>query len=842
MMHHFTGRILRIGLLILVARVDGSPPADQPVLNVALGKTYKFNKTTPTTAFEPNYHLSTDPEDKTQLTDGRYGAGGNNLLWTQKEALAWTRQPIVSFTIDLETIEPIDGISYSTAGHLGNVNLPASISLFVSDDGASYFYAGDLVRLSTGTAVPDVTLYATHRYRADGLETKGRFVRFIIRAGGGGNVVCDEVEIYRGDNSFLELPRSSDSFAANDMPAMEALSDGLVTDARARHRIRSDLVEMEGRVANSRLPYSEKQAALRHLLALTEEIETFPRIDENGFRAVIPFNKVHRRILATNARILRSRDLPPFFAWKNNRYDPIDRFEAPERAPDAPPSLDLAILNGEFRSASFNVTNATDEPLSVSLRIEELPSAPQPEYVTVYQLEYVETTRLEIVGDPLVPAPRNSKGYSVDLPAGLTRQVWLTFNPRDLPAGRHAGAVSVTVDALDMVLELPLSVEVFPFEFPDQPALSLYMWDYANNGYGEAEDAILSDMRAHYVDSAWGNDDVLPRLTAADFDEHGNLLNSLDFSSFDAWMDQWRGRGIRYYLVALANTRTVLETLSPGSKEFNRAVGEWSAAFSAHCRKTGLEPGQVAVVISDEPHSDEAARTLVHWAEAIKESASEIRIMNNPVHTVKFDSQAMLESSDFLCPNLGTLSAGMPKSGAIYADLKAAGKKFWIYSCSGPAAHMDPYDYNRMHAWYAWKYGATGSGFWSYMDGGGSSAWNPYRAAFACFTPVYITDTDVTGGKHWEAVREGVQDYEYFHMLAKRLDELTAQGMSGKAIDDAKQLLEELPEQVAPGNFDQGKSYRWSGDKDRSVADQACRRILETLVKLYQIDTSESQQ
>ena len=64
---------------------------------------------------------------------------------------------------------------------------------------------------------------------------------------------------------------------------------------------------------------------------------------------------------------------------------------------------------------------------------------------------------------------------------------------------------------------------------------------------------------------------------------------------------------------------------------------------------------------------------------------------------------------------------------------------------------------------------------------------------------------------------------------------LTAQGKSGQAMDNATRLLEEIPEQIAPGDFDQARSYRWDREKDRSPADKACRRILDALVQLREL-------
>ena len=45
-------------------------------VNIARGTKYRFDKMTQTSAFMPNYPLSTDKVDKVQLTDGEYFPAG----------------------------------------------------------------------------------------------------------------------------------------------------------------------------------------------------------------------------------------------------------------------------------------------------------------------------------------------------------------------------------------------------------------------------------------------------------------------------------------------------------------------------------------------------------------------------------------------------------------------------------------------------------------------------------------------------------------------------------------------------------------------------------------------
>ena len=152
-------------------------------------------------------------------------------------------------------MEPIAGISYSSAI---SVAWPVAISLFTSDNGKEFYYVDDVIRLSAKRGVPGEG-HSTHRYIAEGLATKGRYVRLVVRAGQGANTRCDEIEVYRGSEQQLEQERAGKPLT--EMKDMEAFSVGMVTDAGARIRLRQDLAAMRKRVEASKLRPGAKSAA-----------------------------------------------------------------------------------------------------------------------------------------------------------------------------------------------------------------------------------------------------------------------------------------------------------------------------------------------------------------------------------------------------------------------------------------------------------------------------------------------------------------------------------------------------------------------------------------------------
>ena len=96
---------------------------------------------------------------------------------------------------------------------------------------------------------------------------------------------------------------------------------------------------------------------------------------------------------------------------------------------------------------------------------------------------------------------------------------------------------------------------------------------------------------------------------------------------------------------------------------------------------------------------------------------------------------------------------------------------------------MDPYSYYRLQAWHCWQIGGTGSFFWAFGDNSGSSSWNEYLAAHnGPFTPLFLDAETVVAGKQMEAIRESVEDFEYFVMLRRATDRAKAAGRVDAAI------------------------------------------------------------
>src|SRR4051812_41757810 len=157
--------VLAIATTVLMFGVpDVAAQAIAGAPNLALGRPYTL---TP----RPNYLLTTDADDDRQLTDGSYTA--SDPIWLRSSTVGWQYQTPVTIVVDLQSVQPIGGVSFRTAAGRAGVQWPRSIFVLVSDDNQRFYPVDDL---TVSAASPPSTGSAAYRYASSGLRTHGRYV------------------------------------------------------------------------------------------------------------------------------------------------------------------------------------------------------------------------------------------------------------------------------------------------------------------------------------------------------------------------------------------------------------------------------------------------------------------------------------------------------------------------------------------------------------------------------------------------------------------------------------------------------------------------------------------
>ena len=764
--------------------------------NIAAGRPYRMHP-------RPNYPHCTDPGDRTQLTDGVYAKG---YFWVQKPTVGWTNAAFVTVTIDLGAAAPIGGVSFNTAAGVAGVRWPMAILVLVSDDDKTYHHVGDLATSSVSAAG-----YAVHRFRTEKLATRGRYVKLMV-VGNGAFVFVDEIEVYRGAKELLGRP--SGGQRVTDVGRF--LRHRQVT-VGVRRRLRADLSAVAEAAKAAKLPSAE-------LSAVAKQIDRVKVDAVDELRTVLPLNELHRRIFAVQAAVWRTRFAGPLVVWRKNRWDMLSPTEPPRTGGAR---LDVAMMRREYRGAAFQISNVSPKTMTCHLRFASLPGGACPNYVRLYEVPFTDTKSGVPVAAAMPEARHDADAWRVDVPAGMTRQVWLTFGPDTPPAGEHRGRLVVQPGDL----AVPVRLKVYPLTFPAQPALHLCGWDYTDrdacyNVTPANRAAVIRMLREYYVDAPWAQRSAMP---AGAYDRTGKMTRPPDDGAFRTWLGRWPDA--RRYLVFLS-VSSRFAGVEMGSPAFRAALTAWINWWVRRLGQLGVPAEKLGLLLVDEPHSREQDRIIIEYAKVIRAAQPKVVIWQDPTWREPWQATPELfDVCDVLCPNLPMWIAQGKRFADFYAARRRDGRELWFYSCSGPGKLLDPYSYHRMQHWFCWKHGAKGSGFWAFGDSNGASSWNEYLSVRGAYTPLFLDDKTVTRGKHMEAIREGVQDYEYLRMLRDRVAAMEKTSPKHPCLPAARALLAAAADRVTACMTDVGQIH-WQRPKDRGVADRVRVEVLDMLVSL----------
>jgi hypothetical protein len=790
--------------------------------NIARGAKYALSPA-------PNYSYCTDSDDVKQLTDGRSTAGH---FWTEKGTVGWSGAKYATVTVDLGQVEPIGGVALTTAAGAADVTWPAAIHVLLSDDGQTYRDAGDLIDLDRKKGGPLPKGYAIRRLVTDELATRGRFVKFaIIPLPGGPYIFADEVEVFRGADDLLERSPRGEAVTVAQIFEKGRIARSL------RIRFTRDADMLRQKIGSAKLADdSVRRSLLESVEEAAAELDPEAITIDRSFRAVLPLSSGHAKLFEIQAAFWRALDRPQLSAWVPSTWEPLDLSGVPPLG--NPGQIEVHSMSGEYRAAAFNLANASDQPIKVRIRFEGLPKAPTPDYITLHQVQWTDTSQSEPVAAALPKVEPQDGTWTIDVLPGIVRQVWLTFNPVDVPADEFSGKIVVESTQTGS-LEIPVCMRVWPFEFPERTSLLLGGWSYTNgDAYGVTagnRQVFIKHLQDHFVNSPWASSGV---MRSFEFAKGDPSRIKLDTQSFDRWIKLWPNAERYMVFLSVAHYSGAISTTFGGAKigspEFDQRVDTWISAWVEHLKSKGIQPNQLGLLIHDEPHEGSDIGAFLAWSRAIRAAQPEVLIWEDPTYRNPLKAPPELfEACDVLCPNRPMWLGGGKSFERFYRQQREQGRDLQFYSCSGPARLLDPYSYYRLQAWHCWQEGGNGSYFWAFGDNSGSSSWNEYFITRNAFTPLFIDDVSVTPGKQMEAVRESVEDYEYFVILAAAVEQAKKSGRTGSDVAKAEALLSSAAPRVL--SAENAHKIGLRDAKDRTIADTARVEILEALLGLKQL-------
>ena len=454
----------------------------------------------------------------------------------------------------------------------------------------------------------------------------------------------------------------------------------------------------------------------------------------------------------------------------------------------------------------------------------------------VRQVAYVfvqqPTDDLGEVGAWPDPLPLHSR--PVTLSADANHPFWITAHiPAGTPAGDYRGQVAVQAQGVNQ--KVPIQVHVWGFDLPrdthvrsgfglDSDAIRRYHNLETDEELQQVYELYLRSFAAHRVcPYTFGRDIEVKWTTTPD----GHIEPQLDFSGFD--------QDARHALDELGFNSFMLRLTGMGGGTYHdRRLGQ----IAGHQQGTPeYEAAFQKYLHAVQDHLDQRGwlrKAYVYWFdEPNPRDFDFVRDGMQLIHRAGPRLTRLLTTHptpelygdvDLWCLPTSTLDP------AVVDQRKTAGEEIWWYLCTGPKApyftlFMDHYGTEmRLWLWETWKYRLDGilvwdTNYWT-SDAAypGGDTQNPWEDTMS-WTSGYSTpagqrlpwgngdgrffyppnrDPSVDKTKYlegpipsirWELLCDGIEDYEYFHLLRSEIERLKQSGADPATYRDAEKLL-----------------------------------------------------
>jgi hypothetical protein len=388
-----------------------------------------------------------------------------------------------------------------------------------------------------------------------------------------------------------------------------------------------------------------------------------------------------------------------------------------------------------------------------------------------------------------------SAAKQMDAEAGRCQAVYLTIRvPQDAQAGDYEGSVTFRADKGERTL--PLLLTVYPLTLPDERHLMVTEW-FSTNRFKQFHGVDPSDPNAFYrmlgvyarnmADHRQNVFRVSPDLIRATKRRDGKL--TFDFSRFDQWCEvfwatrrmdlletgfvaQFRDGGWSSKEIVLRDFRVRDEEKAasvtlPG-KEY---LLQFLPTLEQHLQERGWLDKTV-FHIADEP-SD---HNIMTWREA-----SDFVHRYGPIlrRVDAIETPHCLDRLEVWVPKLDHYAAWQE----AFDDARRRGNEMWFYTVgifqagAYPNKTVDvPLIQSRTMHWLNYRFGLTGYLHWGY------NSWtdDPFEAPGQHRGDgwhVYPAPGGLLDSLRWEQMRNGIQDYEYLHLLEEKVSQMK-KGMS----------------------------------------------------------------
>ena len=484
---------------------------------------------------------------------------------------------------------------------------------------------------------------------------------------------------------------------------------------------------------------------------------------------------------ALHDRVAKIEGATTFVVWTCSPYIATGPSTMPP-ALGAPPKLILQAAQNETEHVVVNVTNFTDAPIEFQLD-GSLPGqvgrARSGLNTTVQKLAQFHP---KLLGKEPKDLPEKEDGLAMPLVElnGLgtffvqpysTRQVWVTVQARDLKPGTTGHGLRVVPLSVPLpAVSVPVEMTVWPFRIEDEAPIGVFCFDYAGD----------YDWMKSYKINLWFRGTFPNKLQ---LDQDGNL------KPYKTDIDRVKQRmteGARKFLLSYGYTGSFIEWANKSkipymSDQWKRLFKEILSRMVKEFLEAGLKHEDFALQTIDEAHGEQV-KQVIETTPLIREVDPKVRT----AMTIMTD----LEDLKKMAPHV---DVWVNRNGAMWGkdqwdffhSEQAKGKP--IYSWSMPCnPKSKPITDFRTYGWRAMKFDFDAIGFFLYFG----LVYDPMRKGGGFAT------------RHWEAWRDGVEDYQILWTLKQEIRQARERGVAKDKLDASEKLLvKAVNDVITPGFF-----------------------------------------
>ncbi len=441
--------------------------------------------------------------------------------------------------------------------------------------------------------------------------------------------------------------------------------------------------------------------------------------------------------------------------WQQDPWLPVEKWFESMAANLPMPTIELNGTNRETQTFCIGLlANSADTTTLLQISPTNITAE---QNIKIRQLMPVLAANGARVYDRLAPL---DDGKIQPLP-GEPVYLWVDVNLATFPAHQQFNLKIVDSKTLQQQATIPVSVDVVT-DNNSAASLQVVNWAYPDAGPIWRNRALAS---AELFSSGTNVFVIAPSvIPGASLD---GAWDQRQHTEFDSQVRMFSPHGQLLLFMGWDENKNPF-IVSPGKpKDMNAAklaFKQWLTRITKHLETLGISRQNWALYPVDEPH-DEQLDLLQSILNVVREHDPTIRTYANPIVADSILGQTtkiieMQKQITLWQPNLQLMSDA---EGVLFRQL---GRPWWLYAVPPePAKLASPVQFYRTLPWQAWRFGATGIGFWSYSDTGNSTARDDLDGRRPDYAVVYEggDGNGVESSRRWEAFKQGIQDY---HLLA----------------------------------------------------------------------------